>query len=534
MKRAIGFAFSICLCACNCGGKTPASDAGSGGGAATGGSGGAGASNGGGGGASSYTDFPATPVLDGVPSTIVAAFGDGGTAAAPCIAEPEDGTLFPVDWLRPRFSFAPAGTEDAFALTLRAANQLNPLVVLTANATWTMPLPMWQALTAHSLDQDISVDVVGLTQATGVVTATAHSTFRIAPASASGAIVYWTTSSGTALKGFHVGDETVQTVLVPAQVPGSQCIGCHTSTPDGLYAAFSSSSQAGNGDPAVIALASVDGGAVVPGFLSASAAQLLARTPQQMVAFSPAHWAPLDHIALSNLDPGTGWELIWTDLEAASTAQGTGWGVLARTGDTNAPAAPAFSRDGNTIAYVSAPTVSSGVTVSGGGDIFTIPWANRAGGTATAVMGANDPAYNECYPSFSPDDALLTFARVPLAQSSYNNAAAEIFVVPSGGAVTPHRLRANDAVACLHETSPGLTNSWPKWGPSKTLVGTKTYYWLTFSSTRIAARPQLFVAPVVDEGGTLTSYPALYLWNQPPDESNHTPAWDVFQLAEIN
>jgi hypothetical protein len=150
------------------------------------------------------------------------------------------------------------------------------------------------------------------------------------------------------------------------------------------------------------------------------------------------------------------------------------------------------------------------------------------------VNGANDPTFNECYPSFSPDDALLAFARVPSGSSSYNNPAAEIFVVPTSGATAAHRIRGNDPPACANHPSPGITNSWPKWGPTSTVVGSRTYYWLTFSSVRVAGHPQLFVAPLVVEAGTLTSYPALYLWNQPPDEANHTPAWDLFQLPTIN
>jgi hypothetical protein len=42
--------------------------------------------------------------------------------------------------------------------------------------------------------------------------------------------------------------------------------------------------------------------------------------------------------------------------------------------------------------------------------------------------------------------------------------------------------------------------------------------------------PQLYItAVVVDELGVHT-YPSLYLWNQPSDEGNHTPAWDSFQI----
>ena len=51
------------------------------------------------------------------------------------------------------------------------------------------------------------------------------------------------------------------------------------------------------------------------------------------------------------------------------------------------------------------------------------------------------------------------------------------------------------------------------------------------------SRPGVIPAPkrasscvVVDELGIKT-YPSLYLWNQPSDEGNHTPAWDTFNIV---
>jgi hypothetical protein len=42
---------------------------------------------------------------------------------------------------------------------------------------------------------------------------------------------------------------------------------------------------------------------------------------------------------------------------------------------------------------------------------------------------------------------------------------------------------------------------------------------------------QLYLAPVViGDSGTVTSYPAIYLWNQPTTTVNTTPAWDAFIL----
>ncbi len=63
----------------------------------------------------------------------------------------------------------------------------------------------------------------------------------------------------------------------------------------------------------------------------------------------------------------------------------------------------------------------------------------------------------------------------------------------------------------------------------------RTFYWLTFSSTRSEkGNPQLYVTAIVVTRGEalqqISTYGALYLWNQPADENNHTPAWDNFQI----
>jgi len=75
-----------------------------------------------------------------------------------------------------------------------------------------------------------------------------------------------------------------------------------------------------------------------------------------------------------------------------------------------------------------------------------------------------------------------------------------------------------------------------------------TYYWLVFSSNRTDIPPissnygakrsiqisQLYVAPVImDETGLPRSYPAIYLWNQPQNTVNTTPAWEVFQIPPV-
>jgi len=486
-----------------------------------------------------HDDFKEPIFADGAPASAVQVFAkpDATAGAGPCLFEPELGSLFPTNWLRPRFRFTTAApTENLFQIKLVVPNEVSPLVIYTTKSGYTLDKAIWQIVTRVGIGT-VHVTVRSATvDAAGAVTAGpfkgSEGDIEIAPVQATGSVLYWTTSGGTVLKGFKVGDESVQSVITPASAQ-TACVACHTSTPDGLYAGVNASSDPGNGtEPGSIAIRSVDGTAAEPPFLTPSAKQLLARTNQHAPTFSKAHWTAGDHTVLTMLPVSGKTEIVWTDLEATSAAQGTGWNVLARGGDARAASSAVFSHDGTKVAYVSTTGSSAGV-IANDGQVFVVPYGNRAGGTATAVAGASDPAFNQFYPTFSADDALLAFNRVTTGQSSYNNPAAEVFVVPSAGG-TPTRLVANDPPACLTtKKSPGLTNSWPKWSPEVQRAGGKDYYFLVFSSTRNPASnggPQLYVAPIVVSGGTVTTYAALYLWNQPENENNHTPAWDVFKL----
>ena len=66
-----------------------------------------------------------------------------------------------------------------------------------------------------------------------------------------------------------------------------------------------------------------------------------------------------------------------------------------------------------------------------------------------------------------------------------------------------------------------------------TAANGKTYYWVVFSSKR-SGHAQLYLAPMTVLGGAIdASYPALYLWNQPSTDDNHTPSWDDYQIPPI-
>ena len=82
----------------------------------------------------SCEDFPANAINDGnVPADAASLFGDAasGSGSGPCVSEPQDGTLFPMNWLRPRFHFKPASGETLFEIRLQSSVEKNDLVVYT-------------------------------------------------------------------------------------------------------------------------------------------------------------------------------------------------------------------------------------------------------------------------------------------------------------------------------------------------------------------------------------------------------------------
>ena len=532
------------------------------------------------------TDFPAGPIVDGpsVPANAKDLFGAAGTgnpSGGPCLVEPEANSLFPMNWARPRFHFIAPPGQTLFEIRLHATREVNDMVVYTTSTTWTMPKELWMPLSSHVLDEPITMTIRGVAATGGTPSVGTSAPMTIAPVKASGSMVYWstigleTTDTNSKLQGFGVGDESVVDALTVPQVqmkvrgdePATggadgtfkpvRCIGCHTSTPDGKYAAFTAQWPWPN------ALASIEKDTVgkQPDFITPSGISVLspfrgfasgAQPVQKMLgiqAFSQAHWKAGDRIDVGvfgsarkdGAATGVVAQLAWFDLEATSDAEGTGFGFFARTGDARSAAAPAWSHDGEKIVYVSTDGgAEDGRLGTGPSDLFSIPFASRKGGAATPIPGAADPGFDEYYPAFSADDQLLAYNRVASGTPMYNQPAAEVFVIPTAGG-TPTRLVANDSPACSGQKSPGAHNSWPKWSPESLTIAGKTYHWLIFSSHRedqyvkgaSADKAQLYMTGVVVEAGKITTFGAVYLWNQPSDISNRTPAWDVFKIPSV-
>jgi hypothetical protein len=504
-----------------------------------------------------FNDFPGSPILDApedagaAPSNSASLFGpadSGAQAGGPCLIEPEVGALFPNNWLRARFVWTTANTENLFELRVHADNQTNDLVVYTTQAGWTMPAPMWESLSEHSQDVPMTVTVRGGLMNGATLTGEALGSsgpIGIAPVSAPGTIVYWAidNQSQTALlKGFSIGDETVGSVLAPSQVEERgdanvpPCIGCHASTPDGLNVGFSLGYNEGSPGAYTDSIATLGVDAtpgLVPTFLTPdgkAAMDALGGIP----AYSPAHWSAGDRMVLLS---DTGMDLNWVNLSGVGAGAK---GVIARSGDTGLATDPAWSHDGATIVYTSAGTVYNGRQSGAPMSLYSVAYNGGAGGPAAPIPGTAQTGMAQYYPAISPDDKYVVFNSAPSGDNPYSDPQAQLYTVPIGGMTSgaPLRLDANDPPACTGEKSPGVTNSWAKWSPSAQYVAVlgNTYYWTVFSSTRYPVgpaegAPQLYItAIVVDAKGTATTYASLYLWNQPANEHNHTPAWNYFQI----
>lgn len=575
----------------------------------------------------------------------------GSPGSGPCLREPTlgpngTGSMFPRNWLTPRFEIANPDSSHVYEITLTSPDEEGALHVYlsggnadaggTSVAQWTMDPKMWEQLAADDSAMKITVTVSSVPTGGGTPVIGSQGDIEMAPANANGAMIYWSTSgydnsaTSTELQGFQVGDDNTATVLTSSQVrqpvravplksDGTTgdlqvtplvpvwCIGCHTATPDGLNVAFTAQWPW----PNAVANVAPSAGNVgdTPSWMTNGAEWNLSpdvgngqyttwyappavsQVQLGISTFSPAHFATGDRKLITSIgaawdstadlsDPGAATgvvtQLIWVDLETATgdtsmtglpmapcgpnpptsnvgkqtayqacqpvPASNGAWGTIARTGDSNSAGAPAWSHDGNTVAYCSTDHgTKDGRMNTGSSDIFTVPYNDGKGGTASPVNGAASSSKNEYYPAFSPDDEFIAFDVVGPNDIMYEQPNAEIWIVPSNGG-TATRLASNDPPSCTGVKSPGAQNSWPKWAPAQDCsnVGDDgaTYYWLTFSSTRrdttdpaATKKQQLFISGVkVDSTGSLTTYPAVFLWNQDQSLNNMTPAWANFAI----
>jgi hypothetical protein len=500
------------------------------------------------------------------------------------VIEPENGALYPSNWTRPRIRWT--GTTGLVQITVHTESASNDLIVYTTASNWVMDKSIWAQLSQYVQEQDIVVTV----RAAGGGSTTV--TFQIAPVGASGSIVFLAMDPSAAgnqdvatvqdstslLRGFRAGDESTVPVLKLSQIKQAAksqtvqsskatCIGCHSATPDSGFVAFVDNWPFTS---LIAGVSAANTGAVLTD-LTAGGLAALNKPWSGAATFSSAVWQAGKRIMVttsSQQNEQTPWstddrepaKLVWYDLDSPTPptltsvgiaqqpiAQiGAGnYGVIARNGDSNGVAFPTWSNDGSTIYYSSSKGgCIDGRLDKGATDLYSVPYNNGKGGDAKPVPGASDKNWEELYASISPDGALLLFDRVPSGETMYANPHAELYFVPVGsapGAGTAVRLAANDPVTCSGKSSPGINNRLPKWAPSSQATHGRTYYWFIYASDRAGVSQvskydgrrrevsQLYLAAITLKDGKYTTYPSIYLWNQPADAIN-LPDWSALQI----
>jgi hypothetical protein len=396
-------------------------------------------------------------------------------------------------------------------------------------------------------------------------------------------------SSGT--PALAITDIQQQVATQNGNTQQSHCIGCHTGTPDGNYVGFVDAWPWGG---AFANIQASSKGQAIPTYPGASCTNWNTCTGSRTfvqypwmggLTFSQAHWSTGDQIAIiaaqipasdltmpwttDDYQPGN---LVWVDTESSAVTtnngqpfptRGTAFDYIQHTGDLGGVAFPTWSNDGTTIVYSSTPGGCSGQNCTPGDedgrlnvghtDLYSVQYNNKAGGAATPVPGGSSSSIEEYYPAFAPDDSMLAFTAVQAGQVMYANKIAELYVTPfatpSGLAgAQAIRLNANDPPACTGLSSPGINNHWAKWSPTIGNANNKTYYWLIFSSNRYNPQQmtvtngsmtntvyvsQLYITAIVKNELGYSTYPAIYLYNQPSNRLNTTPAWQDFNIPIV-
>jgi hypothetical protein len=169
-------------------------------------------------------DFSKGPYFDtGVSHDVAGMFGTPTSGAGPCVTEPENGALFPNNWLRPRVRVP--GSTGIVKITFHADREADDLVAYTNGESWVLQNEVWMGLAQHVVEEDITVTVQ--TPAGGATSVK----FQVAPVGAGGTMVFWAANPAAAgktgvesmsqdaivddsmLMGFTVGEETTHQTL---------------------------------------------------------------------------------------------------------------------------------------------------------------------------------------------------------------------------------------------------------------------------------------------------------------------------------
>ncbi|HEY0193408.1 MAG TPA: hypothetical protein VGC42_19965 [Kofleriaceae bacterium] len=484
------------------------------------------------------------------------------TGAAPTIAYPLGGALFPVN-MTPIEIHAkksdPAQSLARISLSYGAlldykfyapcAASPNPAAFADACIV-TIPDAIASQLAGVSEAGDLAL-TVRLAAADGSkLSESAPTMLAWSKVALTGGLYYWTTAAksdkdftATAIARFDFAKASQPPeIFLPdnkASTSG-QCIGCHAVSPDGAKLSFSM----GGSDPSNFSVFDVGTSTSLLGSPGYTAQKFAA-----MSTFSP------DGSRMVTMERGT------LTLRGADSTLGVIKDKLFTDTVTEQMSHPFWGPSGGHLAFVSwtpsATDVTQGHTTGDmvqGGQIWISDTDGAQMTGAPRVLVPRADGVTSYYQAISDDDLYVVFNQSSCAGPAnssaqgwgagacdgYNDISATLHVVPVAGGAPIALTRANGG-----SDNPLTTNSWPRWSPDHGTFRGKRLYWLAYSSRRPyglslvgsqsdTTKPQLwFAAVTLDEAGTAPtadpSFSPVWLPGQnkvmTDPRGNHTPVW---------
>ncbi len=415
---------------------------------------------------------------------------------------PEDGVNIPRNTPSVHFQWADMGAD---AYRLRFTSRVSDVTIYTDDNGWASEGENWQIIAGTNaggeVDVELSASVDGEVQVADLLT------IGVNRMDARGAIYYWT-SSTKGIKKIPYGAEESENFFSMYDLDGS-CVGCHNigPTPE-YYFAYSMvpndalTTEEGHlelttlGDPDTLILGEEDGYNVNHKHFSPDGSLLLTIKDGVMELFDSATGA---------------W---YGDVTPYSEMVGEPGGI------TYAQ----WSPDGTQVVVTVVDYLYTDTTAYQGRIALLDYLGEGVFSDPTVLVDPaelfGDDAYNAYYPTWSPDGKWIAFNIS--TGDTYDDEDAALYVVAGDGGDIIELASANRA--------PGLTNSWPQWGP----LPDDDVLWLTFASRRdygyisTDSTPQIWVTafdPTRIEDGDDPSWPAFWLPGQTTDENNHLPVW---------
>ena len=321
-----------------------------------------------------------------------------------------------------------------------------------------------------------------------------------------------------------------------------------------------------------------------PTFLGAGGFKAFIQPWLGITTYSAKHWLNTDHTVVAPLgsksddtdqQPG----LAWIDLENASALpsgqnpftvlKGTAWNWIYPPTAGKYAAAPSWSHlpANDFVLFTATSNVRSGRLGTGTAHLYEVPYSKTATQAATPIPGPRrrdqpevravlwlavvrrrlyrlrpgSGGHRRGYPPGPEQRRYGVQRHVHLGRHVHAAGRRDLRHAdvrraghPTGGERSGQLPRP--AAARGRSTTPGPS------GRRKSRITTAPP--TTGSSSRRGARAprtpaaapiaQLFMTAIVKpEVGPIQTYPAVYLWNQPSNVSNFTPAWDVFEIGNV-